>query len=376
MRRVSPAALLSLLALCACDRIWSIESRALDAHLRCEGGACVCTGGFDDCDGAGDNGCETDLSSSEDHCGACGHGCLGGECSGGRCLPATLAEVASPSTMAHVEGHLYIGSCLKPMLSRLPTSGGAPEVVVEDTGTCVAAIASAEDTLYYATHEGVFSLSLAASPPVPVQLADNQASFLSAGNGHVYWNDRNINNEVFRYSSAKGVQSGFNEDFLPVDALAHGAQRLYWVSLTSGIYGLPHGGDALDMYMELQPEDIVDHFANPIQSFLVDEPIAYFAKKGSVRMLDVGAEGQLSTLLAPAGDPQSLLLDGDFLYWTDSANKEVVRASKYGSADGFTDVLARDDNLSSSTRIVADATTLYWFSSTLKGKGTVFKLAK
>jgi hypothetical protein len=375
MRRASPAVL--LLALSACAQVWGIESRGLDAHVRCEDGNCVCTGGFDDCDGSPENGCETDLASSEDHCGACGHGCLGGGCSGGRCLPITLAKVKSSSAMAHVEGHIYLGSCMKPMLSRLPTSGGAPEVVVEDTGgTCVAAIASAADTLYYATHEGVFSLSLAASPPVPVQLAAGRASFLSAGNGYVYWNDLDISHEVFRYSTAKGVESGFNETPLQIDAFAHGAQRLYWVTNGMTIDGLPHGGDIPDTILEFQDEDIFDQFANPTQSFLVDEPFAYFARKGAVRRFDLGADAEPSKRLAPAGDPRALLLDGDFLYWADAATKEVVRLPRVGSADGLAEVLARDDNLSPATRMFADATTLYWLSTTFFGEGIVVKLAK
>jgi hypothetical protein len=66
-----------------------------NAHgtTRCEDGACVpsCSPGWEDCDGAPDNGCETDLNSA-DHCGSCGHSCsdesggVDASCEAGKCV--------------------------------------------------------------------------------------------------------------------------------------------------------------------------------------------------------------------------------------------------------------------------------------------------
>ncbi|MFW5739176.1 MAG: hypothetical protein ACOC1F_02295, partial [Myxococcota bacterium] len=57
----------------------------LDHMTTCENGACVCDAGFGDCNG-GTDGCETDLSSDDAHCGACGVSCLGGyACINGSC---------------------------------------------------------------------------------------------------------------------------------------------------------------------------------------------------------------------------------------------------------------------------------------------------
>ncbi|MDO9022185.1 MAG: hypothetical protein Q7V43_34980 [Myxococcales bacterium] len=66
-------------------------SRA-NAAATCAGGACAyaCNAGFGDCDGDGANGCETQLSTSAQHCGACARACPAGQaCGGGAC-----AEVA------------------------------------------------------------------------------------------------------------------------------------------------------------------------------------------------------------------------------------------------------------------------------------------
>ncbi len=48
------------------------------AQQGCEDGICqalACNEPYGDCDGNGPNGCETDLTGSVDHCGACGHAC-------------------------------------------------------------------------------------------------------------------------------------------------------------------------------------------------------------------------------------------------------------------------------------------------------------
>ncbi|MEZ4410941.1 MAG: hypothetical protein R3A52_31355 [Polyangiales bacterium] len=71
---------------------------AANAAPRCMEGACVadCRPGFDDCDGAAANGCETDTRSSADHCGACGMRCAlsnaTAACAAGRCAVAACAS--------------------------------------------------------------------------------------------------------------------------------------------------------------------------------------------------------------------------------------------------------------------------------------------
>ncbi|MEZ4390488.1 MAG: FG-GAP-like repeat-containing protein [Polyangiales bacterium] len=60
-----------------------------NATPACSGGACAvgsCNAGFGNCDGNASNGCETDVSSSAAHCGACGNACgTGFFCASGVC---------------------------------------------------------------------------------------------------------------------------------------------------------------------------------------------------------------------------------------------------------------------------------------------------
>jgi len=60
-----------------------------NATSQCANGTCLlgsCTSGYGDCNAFGDDGCETDLRFSNQHCGACGRGCgAGTACSNGTC---------------------------------------------------------------------------------------------------------------------------------------------------------------------------------------------------------------------------------------------------------------------------------------------------
>jgi hypothetical protein len=63
--------------------------RAENGAASCANGACLviyCSEPFGNCDGKYSNGCETDLSTSQQHCGACKSPCAG-SCVDGTCTP-------------------------------------------------------------------------------------------------------------------------------------------------------------------------------------------------------------------------------------------------------------------------------------------------
>lgn len=79
---------------------------------KCEEGKCVfaCHVGFAHCGAKDDSGCDTNLQTSADNCGACGHSCLGGECVSGKCQPFKLVSMAKPTGVATDANHVYISS--------------------------------------------------------------------------------------------------------------------------------------------------------------------------------------------------------------------------------------------------------------------------
>lgn len=80
----------------ACD----VHCDAIHGSPICENYECVvpdgaCAAGYADCDDDGQNGCEVELATDNDNCGACGRVCQGVACSAGMCSSEVVVEIGS-----------------------------------------------------------------------------------------------------------------------------------------------------------------------------------------------------------------------------------------------------------------------------------------
>jgi hypothetical protein len=68
-------------------------TNANTASATCNAGKCVfaCNDPYGHCGADDSTGCDTNLGVSKDHCAACGHSCLGGDCVSGKCQSVLLA---------------------------------------------------------------------------------------------------------------------------------------------------------------------------------------------------------------------------------------------------------------------------------------------
>jgi hypothetical protein len=112
----------------------------------CRDGRCVmaCAAGFADCNGAGSDGCETDLGTDGHNCGACGHDCKGGACKDRACQPLVLTPTKlgyGPSPVAMDDAAIYffdaqdIAVCAKtgcPQPTRLTSDGNQRTALAVD----------------------------------------------------------------------------------------------------------------------------------------------------------------------------------------------------------------------------------------------------
>ena len=97
--------------------------------------AAGCPEDLGDCDD--DGVCETDLETDKDHCGACGHGCLGASCVNARCQPIQLRSGQTyPHDIAVDDSHVFWttggGGNGSGTVMKLNKDGSAPRTLVDD----------------------------------------------------------------------------------------------------------------------------------------------------------------------------------------------------------------------------------------------------
>ncbi|MFO0561213.1 MAG: FG-GAP-like repeat-containing protein [Polyangiales bacterium] len=80
-----------------CGSCGTTCTAAMGAMARCDNGMCSqgCPDGFADCDGNSSNGCETDVRTSVDHCGACGTVCSAGANGVRSCVAGTCRSTCA-----------------------------------------------------------------------------------------------------------------------------------------------------------------------------------------------------------------------------------------------------------------------------------------
>jgi hypothetical protein len=90
----------------------------------------ACSPGFEDCNGDASDGCEADLRSDGDHCGACDRSCLSQPCEASLCVPEVLADgLYFPRRISLADGAVYWTT--PDSICRSPSKGGEVEVLAE-----------------------------------------------------------------------------------------------------------------------------------------------------------------------------------------------------------------------------------------------------
>ncbi|WP_394831886.1 DUF5050 domain-containing protein [Pendulispora rubella] len=161
----------------------------------------VCPGFFADCDDAGANGCEVDTRVVSEHCGACGHDCLGGACQGGFCQPILLAEGGvAPMHIVLDDASVY-GVNASGAVTRISKNGGPLVVLAPSDGHAQSPpprVTLAGNTLYYTdfgppadggTAGNVWATTIDGGKE---RIARANAPYaISVAGGYVYWSEGN-----------------------------------------------------------------------------------------------------------------------------------------------------------------------------------------
>lgn len=283
----------------------------------CADAGCVCTGNAKDCG----NKC-VDETRDPKNCGSCGTVCPDGYCS--------ISPSASSPT------------CKLPSL--VASSGGTIEQIAIDSLYVYWTVGS--------TSGGVYARSLGGGPNITVLAPLSNPNAIAIGNSNLYWANETsgeidwsstynaTHNLTTVHPIVPGTDAGTNQPTsVAVDAL-----NVYWTDIAAeAVYQAPRtGGTAVPIaWGQSQPIAIA-----------VDANNVYWVNNGSggpdgsiVRTPIANPEaglpdgGAWTTLAAAQTSPQNLAVDGTYVYWTSTQTKGTVQAVSKTSSGSDTPIV-------------------------------------
>gem|GEM_PF-2760125 len=321
-------------------------------------------------------GCGT-VELDPDNCGTCGHTCLGGLCSAGKCLPTEIAAgLTDPSGLAISAEYVYVrDDSFDGSVKRLDVSGVLPPTVLASGFDRLSSLALSGNLLYFG------SVNYLNGTDVTGQIAGFATATsavvyqVSVEGDAVYWLEATTGSTVFMRAPAGGATGTL------MGSIDAGLGNFGVAS--NCIYAYTQKTDTLNagIYKSCGDEFALVHAtANTVtfsSAHASDETWLYFREKtrGIMRVPLNGAANPTLVAASSAGGPP--IIDENHVYYIEGAatttgcttNWTLWRAPKTGK--GTPEVLATA--LSCPNYLNMDDKSLYWSSSV---DGTVVRLAK
>jgi hypothetical protein len=330
----------------------------------CTKGACalLCDAGFADCNGEIDDGCESEPATDAAHCGACNHGCQGGECAGGRCQPITIWSGPIEDPPLHATG-ITVGPdgvywCLSGAIMAANLDGSGSAQLAPALGPL--RITTDGSFVYWSNADGnVMKVPTSGGPSTVIAPADGRD--LRAAGGFVYYVDVSGVAGSRRISRAR-AEGGEVLDLATGEGnpwgLAIDATYVYWTGDSDGsIKRAPLDGSG--------PTTLLASGFGGSYSIAVAAQTVFWSADS---IGQVPAGGGPASALAPDQAQGSVAADETFVYWTGFDDRSIKKAPVGGgepvtlaTIEGGPDVIALSE------------TAIYW---TVYDGPAVMKLAK
>jgi hypothetical protein len=313
------------------------------------------------------NGKCTDTASDGNHCGGCGVSCLGGACLAGKCQPVVLAsEQDTPFAIGLDASNVYWMNAGKPpanngSLMTAPRTAGA-EAKALTAVLNPGGLAMAGSLAYFtsSSDKAIFQMSLSTQAK-NIAKTTGSPKLLVVSDGWIYFSDESTTTgTISKVNTSGGLPTVVFASQSGISGLAVRGSTLVWASTTSNavLTGSTGGGAVQTLASVPAPRGVV-----------MDSNYAYVAGSGQIVRAPLNG-GSAVTLVNGLKSPQSLALDGRWLYWSDRGTGAATGSLMRIDINGGTPTTLASA-LTKSGQIAVGGDAIYW---TDLGAGTVAKL--
>ena len=376
----------------------------------CAASKCVfmCKPAFAHCGMTNASGCETNIMNDMLNCGACGHSCLGGACTMGKCEPFQIASASQPSglavgplnvfftapSLAYIERVQRDGKCVPAAPCPQAFLGAAAgDPLTGQTRGPTAIATDGTDVFFTADAAGLLVKRSAVLPPGALTTlgpaVSTRPGYIALGGGRVWWTTgfgnadpaphlRSIKLDGTGLTTVANYQTPVTT-FLGTGGVATDAANVYWASQNGGVYHAAFT-DALCTEGSLTATPCKQYGSSSgAYGVAVDDTFVYWTEPTSGTVKRAAKAGGQSSVIASGQDlPQAIAVLGTFVYWGNASTTgptagtirrapQVAATCDAAACEHVADATAPD-------AIIAADDGIYWTNNT--ASGGVYRLAK
>src|SRR5262249_43558984 len=191
-----------------------------------------CVGALRDCNGNSADGCETDTSSNPNHCGRCGHSCLGAMCKNSLCESIPMASGQADVTVLGQGGDgLFWGSDATHSVWSISHFGESPKQVATGQGDFQLGVLVDAQYAFWSGFNGTWevrAIAVGGGPVTSVAQTGDYPSAMAMDATTIYWADAVDGGRIVGRDKSGGAPREMASGQGSISGIAVDADHVYW----------------------------------------------------------------------------------------------------------------------------------------------------